>query len=87
MPHPAFAHAPMPNRIQAILYGGGQPLEYFYAARKTDKAAIAKVNNEAQWAFRHSFIVRDDAGRVIYDDPVLGALGKPMGAPELERAA
>lgn len=76
---PTFEHAPMRGRLQMMFYGGkSEPLEFFAAATRTDKGAINKANFEAMWHLRQRFMVRDDTGRVIYNGPVLDALGRPI---------
>lgn len=69
---PAFRHAPPTNgRYQMLAYTSSNPVwavENFIRA-KDDAAAISSAKFEADYACRDYVIVRDGAGRVIYDGP------------------
>lgn len=67
MPRPDFTHSPMIGRLQAIFYGGGQPLEFFFAMPKRRSVAIERMAFECEWYKRRHFVLRDDKGEVFHD--------------------
>lgn len=73
MTTPTFKLSPAGNgRYQMLAYDAAQP-EYaieMYVPARTDAAAIAKCKFEASYAIRDSVMIRDDAGRVIYNGTV-----------------
>ena len=73
---PAFRHAPPSNgRYQMLAYSSSDPvraMEYYIPA-KNDAAAIRSAKFEADYACRKYVIVRNGAGRVLYDGPVRDA--------------
>lgn len=75
---PIFGHKPFKGTYSMIAYQGGSPVEYVLHNPKSDAAAIKRANHEAHMHLRERFIVRNDAGAVIYNGPVLDAMRRPI---------
>lgn len=67
---PQFNHRPMKGRLQAVFYGGGPQLEFFFSMPATREAAIERMKFEAEWYCRQHFMLRDGDGVVIYDSMI-----------------
>ena len=74
MTTPTFKLSPAGNgRYQMLAYDAGADPRYaieMYVPARTDAAAIAECKFEASYAIRDSVMIRDVAGRVIYNGPV-----------------
>lgn len=74
---PTFKLTPPLTGYQMVAYANGPELEFNIPAR-TERRAIANANFQAMWSKRHRFMLRDGNGFVVYDGPVLDALGRPI---------